>query len=43
MSQHQLINNDVTINIYELNPRHSKSEKDVYAVVDPADVIILPK
>jgi len=43
VSQHHLLTNDVTINIYELNPHYSASEKDIYAVVDPADVIILPK
>jgi len=43
LSQHHFITNDITINIYEINPHYSQSEMDIYAVVDPADVIILPK
>ncbi|MGB8355062.1 MAG: ABC transporter ATP-binding protein [Chthoniobacteraceae bacterium] len=43
LSKHQLVANDITVNIYELNPRYSKSDQDIYAAVDPSDVIILPK
>jgi len=43
LSQHQFFANDITLKIYELNPRFGASDKDVYASVAPEDVIILPK
>jgi iron(III) transport system ATP-binding protein len=43
MAQHQIIAGDVLLKIYEMNPRPHETGGDVFASVDPADVVILPK
>jgi iron(III) transport system ATP-binding protein len=43
MAQHEFATGDVKLKIYEMNPKHAKSDKELYAVVDPDDVVILPK
>lgn len=43
MAQHQFLAGDLTLKVYEMNPRLSGNAGGIYAAVDPDDVIILPQ
>jgi iron(III) transport system ATP-binding protein len=41
MAQHQFTAGGLSLKIYEMNPGHHEPDRDIYASVDPDDVVVL--